>query len=182
MNINIFEEIFNILNQYENIDKLIIKNIDINILFSQNTFMDNIFKRIDSISTEETYTKVEIIDDSLVDMQCKSNVSNVSNVSNLQVSESDKIINIFIKKYYKIIILLLHPDKTDDINKHKLFIKTKEYYENNLIIGIIKSCNYLNIKIDDISEIIFNRILIEIRYIEQLINNIINCSNIIVKR
>ena len=75
----------------------------------------------------------------------------------------------FIKKYYKKICLLTHPDKTNDPDKNELFKRAKDNMENNFLIGIIKNAYDLKIKIDDLNEIIIEQILIDIRIIQEKI-------------
>ena len=180
MSINIFEEINNILNQYENIDNLNIEDIDINKLYSQNTFLDTIYRNIEiTVSDNSNYT---IFDNNNNNNNNNNNIEInneipiYDNESDIKIPkiDNDKIIEDFIRRYYKKIVIVSHPDKTDDIYKNKLFIKTKEYYENRLLIGIMKICYNLNIMIDDIDDIIVNRIYLEIRYIQHIISNIIN--------
>jgi hypothetical protein len=84
-------------------------------------------------------------------------------------SEKKNIVKKFIKKYYKKICLLTHPDKTNDLDKNKIFKKAKDNMENNFLIGIIKNAYDLKIKIDDLNEIIIEQILIDIRIIQEKI-------------
>jgi hypothetical protein len=84
-------------------------------------------------------------------------------------SEKKSIIKKFIKKYYKKICLLTHPDKTNDLDKNEIFKRAKDNMENNFLIGIIKNAYDLKIKIDDLNEIIIEQILIDIRIIQEKI-------------
>ncbi len=84
-------------------------------------------------------------------------------------SEKKSVIKKFIKKYYKKICLLTHPDKTNDLDKNEIFKKAKDNMENNFLIGIIKNAYDLKIKIDDLNEIIIEQILIDIRIIQEKI-------------
>jgi DnaJ-class molecular chaperone len=84
-------------------------------------------------------------------------------------SEKKNIVKKFIKKYYKKICLLTHPDKTNDLDKNEIFKKAKDNMENNFLIGIIKNAYDLKIKIDDLNEIIIEQILIDIRIIQEKI-------------
>ena len=84
-------------------------------------------------------------------------------------SEKKSVIKKFIKKYYKKICLLTHPDKTNDLDKNEIFKRAKDNMENNFLIGIIKNAYDLKIKIDDLNEIIIEQILIDIRIIQEKI-------------
>ena len=55
-------------------------------------------------------------------------------------TERGKIVQKYIKKCYKILILRCHPDKhldETDFDKTQLFIRCKEYYDNQLLIGLL---------------------------------------------
>ena len=84
-------------------------------------------------------------------------------------SKKKSVIKKFIKKYYKKICLLTHPDKTNDLDKNEIFKRAKDNMENNFLIGIIKNAYDLKIKIDDLNEIIIEQILIDIRIIQEKI-------------
>ena len=84
-------------------------------------------------------------------------------------SEKKSVVKKFIKKYYKKICLLTHPDKTNDLDKNEIFKRAKDNMENNFLIGIIKNAYDLKIKIDDLNEIIIEQILIDIRIIQEKI-------------
>ena len=76
------------------------------------------------------------------------------------------------KSCYKKIILLCHPDKTK-VNKElyqKYFIKSKEYYENNFLIGLLYLFYLLELKPPPLSSLIINHIIIEIRHLQEKIN------------
>ena len=55
-------------------------------------------------------------------------------------TERGKILKKYIKKCYKILILRCHPDKhlgETNFDKTQLFIRCKEYYDNQLLIGLL---------------------------------------------
>jgi len=51
-----------------------------------------------------------------------------------------------VKKLYREIVKLTHPDKTDDKELNNLYLEATIYYEDNDIIGIYKVCNDLDIE------------------------------------
>jgi hypothetical protein len=53
-----------------------------------------------------------------------------------------------IKKLYREIVKLTHPDKVDDFDLNKLYIEATGFYNKNDKLGIYKVCNDLNIKYD----------------------------------
>lgn len=81
----------------------------------------------------------------------------------------------YMKTCYKKIVLLCHPDKTKN-NKElyqEYFIKSQEYYENNFVIGLLYLFYILKLKPPSLSSFIINHIIIEIRYIQEKINELI---------
>ncbi len=94
-------------------------------------------------------------------------------------TDEDAIIKKYIKKCYKLIVLKCHPDKnTTKANSSVLFIKCKDYYNEQLLIGLlyifylykIKPPHPLDISTpvvpDDNCNILIDRILREIRVIQ----------------
>jgi hypothetical protein len=94
-------------------------------------------------------------------------------------TDEDAIIKKYIKKCYKIIVLKCHPDKnTSNANSSALFIKCKDYYNEQLLIGLLYVFYLyklhppypLNMDMtsvpDDEGDILISRILREIRIIQ----------------
>jgi hypothetical protein len=94
-------------------------------------------------------------------------------------TDEDAIVKKYIKKCYKLIVLKCHPDKnTAQANSSALFIKCKDYYNEQLLIGLlyifylykIKPPHPLDISTpvvpDDHCNILIDRILREIRIIQ----------------
>ena len=53
-------------------------------------------------------------------------------------TDEDAIVKKYIKKCYRLIVLKCHPDKnTDMANSSALFIKCKDYYNEQLLIGLL---------------------------------------------
>jgi len=210
MKINIYFEIFNILNEYElllNIyhDKKFIideKNNDkkeqkINIDKNLNEFMDNDF--LNYIFNSVKIKKNEIPNQTHNDEDNRKNDNiNINNTEcnqdnqkndNIQINEDNKKndkpesnnnneITNFIKKYYRKIVILTHPDKTNDIIKNNIFKKAKDNIENKFLIGIIKNCYDLKIEINDLTESLLNYIMFEIRVIQEKIIELRKIINI----
>lgn len=94
-------------------------------------------------------------------------------------TDEDAIIKKYIKKCYKIIVLKCHPDKnTSNENSSALFIKCKDYYNEQLLIGLLyifylykltPPCP-LNMDMasvpDDDADVLISRIMREIRIIQ----------------
>ena len=187
MNINIFDKIYEIMLEYENLlnysnDKSnIIKdnNINININITNDEFFNYIYKNIKinhnkininnsldnqlSIKIKDNILKDDILKDDILKDDILKN-----DIVKDQINNDNKlIIDKFIKKIYKKIILKCHPDKNGDNN---LFIKCQEYYEKKFIIGLIYISYIIKYSIPFIDNIIINEILIEIRIIQHNID------------
>jgi hypothetical protein len=237
MKVNIYSEIFNILNEYElllNIyhDKKFIideknknqKEKEININKNLNEFMDNDF--LNYIFNSVKIKKNDIPDNNLNQTQnndlnkdkktynnelneakqtynnessednesCEDNKKNDNNELNedkqtynnessednesCEDNKKNNEVNNFIKKYYRKIVILTHPDKTNDIIKNNIFKKAKDNIENNFLIGIIKNCYDLKIEINDLTESLLNHIMFEIRVIQEKIIELRKIINI----
>ena len=217
MKVNIYFEIFNILNEYElllNIyhDKKFMideKNNDNNkeeqnnINKNLNEFMDNDFlnyifnsvkikkneipnqthndednRKNDNINinnTESNKDNPQSNKDNQKNDNPQSNEDNKKN-DNKESNNNNEITN-FIKKYYRKIVILTHPDKTNDITKNNIFKKAKDNIENKFLIGIIKNCYDLKIEINDLTESLLNHIMFEIRVIQEKIIELRNIIN-----
>ena len=97
---------------------------------------------------------------------------------NDNVELNNNKIDRFIKKYYRKIVILTHPDKTNDITKNNIFKKAKDNIENKFLIGIIKNCYDLKIEINDLTESLLNYIMFEIRVIQEKIIQLRKIINI----
>jgi hypothetical protein len=97
-------------------------------------------------------------------------------------SERGKIVHKYIKKCYKIIVLKCHPDKIKNetlFDKTKIFIKCKDYYDNQLLIGLLYIFYIYNItppaplitsmavSQDDEYNMLMDQIIHEIRVIQE---------------
>jgi hypothetical protein len=72
-----------------------------------------------------------------------SDIDDIDDNSSKRVVISDKI-----KKLYREIVKMTHPDVIEDINLNDIYIKATEYYELNDKMGIYKICSELSIKYD----------------------------------
>ena len=107
----------------------------------------------------------------------KLNEDNESNNESNNIDNNNEIYR-FIKKYYRKIVILTHPDKTNDITKNNIFKKAKDNIENKFLIGIIKNCYDLKIEINDLTESLLNYIMFEIRVIQEKIIELRKIINI----
>jgi hypothetical protein len=196
MKVNIYSEIFNILNEYElllniyhdkkfmideknkqkqnNYDNKEQKN---NVNKNLNEFMDNDFlnyifnsikiKKNESLNNNLNQPQNNEYNDNIKNNDTKSNdnsnnddknlnndkksndtESNYTELNDNKLNNNNEITN-FIKKYYRKIVILTHPDKTNDIIKNNIFKKAKDNIENKFLIGIIKNCYDLKFSITD---------------------------------
>jgi hypothetical protein len=101
---------------------------------------DSLRKSIDNIkkSPEELEEGVE------------SNIENNQKEKDDDINEAISLVNKSepskkVKKLYRDIVKLTHPDKVKDKELNSLYIEANNYYNNNDKIGIYKVCNELNI-------------------------------------
>ena len=184
---NIYVQIYNILSEYENLLSHVRSNNtketksntnpdNVQDNFMDDDFMAYIFNNI-KVKKKETH----IINENT--LQLEDYISQFNNFysqtsyedehnseeNNIEPIHKNTDIEIFMKKYYKKIIILTHPDKTSDKLKNEIFMKAKLNLENKFLIGIIKNCYDLKINIDDLTDIIMNQIIDEIRMIQEKI-------------
>ena len=190
--LNIFEKIFEIMEEYENkkdnyknkfintdIDKELdkVNNLESNLF--KNDFFKFIFNNI-KISKKE-FDNLEIKEDnkkSNKNYHEKYDENNISNNSLININNSyikynynndnSLIIKDYTKKLYKKLVLLLHPDKNGE---KELFIKCQEYYNNNLLIGLLYIGYKIKINLPYLNKTIIEHIFIEIRIIQEKIRN-----------
>lgn len=194
--INIFEKIFEIMEEYENKKKTVINNyyhkninkdIDENINNENNIFENDFFKfifnnikiskkEIDNLKIKKDNQKS---DDNYNENYINNNIFNnsLTNINdypskynnNNNYNDNSLIIKEYIKKLYKKLLLLCHPDKNGD---KELFIKCQEYYNNNLLIGLLYIGYKIKINLPPLlNKIIIDHIFIEIRIIQEKIKN-----------
>jgi hypothetical protein len=200
--LNIFEKIFEIMEEYENKKKIINnyqykdinKDIDENINKENNLFENDFFKfifnnikinkkeinnnKINEYNQKsyqkynENYINNNISNNSMIILNnYSSKYNNNDNYKNYKKNNDNNslIIKEYIKKLYKKIVLLCHPDKNGD---KELFIKCQEYYNNNLLIGLLYIGYKIKINLPPIlNKIIIEHIFIEIRIIQEKIKN-----------
>jgi len=186
---NIYVQIYNILSEYENLldhvrsnnSKKDNSNSDNKMDHMQNNFMNDdfmsyIFNNIKATPKETSNANINVLQLEEQFIDTPDNFSNFPNNpndppihNNEEIIKETSEIEIFMKKYYKKIILLTHPDKTSDKSKNDIFMKAKLNLENKFLIGIIKNCYDLKISIDDLTDIILNQIIDEIRMIQEKI-------------
>jgi len=67
---------------------------------------------------------------------------------NIDIKENKKEINNSVKKLYRNIVKNTHPDKTNNDILNDFYKKSKIYYDNNDILGLMKISNELNLNIN----------------------------------
>ena len=191
MNINLFKTINYLMIEYEDLinnkrinKKNIYKNNSDNFNFYKylndninisinNKNKDKNNKNIENINKKEIKLKKEYNNDT--EIEENENIKNEIVDNEIEINENienekednNKTIDNFIKKIYKKLILICHPDKNGDKD---LFLKCQNYYENNYLIGIIFVAYKYDLIIPFMNEIIINQILIEIRILKHNID------------
>ena len=176
MKLNIFETIIKIFNYYEEILEKYQKSI----------------LSLDHETINEIENIYDIHDNNSLPRKLNSNPTtggendNIDNVSEILKNEEielkkkipktkkieiDKEQKRILKKLFRKIALISHPDKIKNLIKNELFKKAKTFYENELIIGLI----YVSLKlkivipITEYSTKIIKIILIEIENMKNII-------------
>lgn len=105
---------------------------------------DTLKKSIDDIKKKsEELDKAENEEDDTIENSDESEEKEEDEPSNSKPEPSKKV-----KKLYREIVKLTHPDKIKDEELNLLYIEATDYYNNNDKIGIYKICNELNIYYD----------------------------------
>lgn len=186
MKLNIYQKIIEIMDKYENIlnNKKEINNNECNDNFFKFIFKNIKIEKFENNESNEInesnndYNKIliesqNILNNKLVLFNNKTESKNIFNKT-----EYNNEIKDFIKKIYKRIILKSHPDKNG--NKEN-FIKCQKYYQDNFLIGLLYLFYKIEIIDKTIDEIIFpyqltdlviKTIFVEIRIIQEKINNL----------
>lgn len=122
-------------------------------------------KKTEEFSGESTTENSELVEPDDIENEkiesenIEENEEEVKNQSHLSV----------IKKLYREIVKITHPDKIKNSRLNELYLKATQYYDSNNKIGIYAVCNELNINYeisDDDIELIYG----EIKKYQQKIN------------
>lgn len=195
--LNIFEKIYEIMEEYENKKKNLInnyKNKEINKDFEQNIKENNFFEndffkfifnnieinKINNINKKENnniekkeYYQENEENQEIYNENCINNNSLIISDDhtpeiNITINNNLSIIKEYTKKIYKKILLYTHPDKN---GCKELFIKCVDYYNSNLLIGLLYISYKIKINPPLLNEIIVQHIFFEIRIIQEKMKN-----------
>ena len=189
MESNIFHKIFEIMNCYEN---LLNNHSKCNNKNKSTDFSNNFMKNEDNFFTF-IFKNIHIYKNNQEDKNNIENTNNINNINNINNTnnalnnnmnhmnininmndniisiEKDEIIKSYMKKCYKKIVLKCHPDKNNNPEDNKYFIKCQEYYDNDFLIGLLYIFYLYKLEPPLLCDIIINRILCEIRIIQEKI-------------
>ena len=196
MESNIFHKIFEIMNCYENLlnnhSKCNNKNkstdFSNNFMKNEDNFFTFIFKNIhihknnqennnnaeitnknDNVNNNINYNTNDKSNDNTND-NSKEYMNDNKNLNDIDIPiEKDEIIKSYIKKCYKRIVLKCHPDKNNNPDDNKYFIKCQEYYDNCFLIGLLYIFYLYKLEPPLLCDVVINRILCEIRIIQEKI-------------
>ena len=173
MRVNIYYKIFQIMKCYDNI------------IYDPLNIIDSSFNTYEKYNSNDTFftfvaENIKVCPDifsSNIPESVPESVpeSQIEPTTVQEITDNDiNIVNNYIKKCFRIIVLKCHPDKNKtDTDSNITFIKCREYYEQKLLIGLLYICHIYNItppsmeiKTEDISSIIMKHILKEIRIIQ----------------
>lgn len=143
-----------------------IKKLETKRIISEYSFVktnDEYIKEIISINTPKFLKEIN-------DLMEELNIENNQQDNNKKSEKKDKIYNlseftestkIKMKKIYREIVKITHPDKIDDVFLNLIYIESKEAYYHNDIMELFYICDNLGIgiEIDDSDILTFNRII-----------------------
>ena len=187
-NINIFKKIFEIMDHFESISNNLPNEKKYK---DDDDFFNFIFQNVKEInpnknSESNPECKIESCTESNNESNNESNTESCTestNKSELNI-ENQKIVKNYIRKCYKKIVLKCHPDKNKLLKDNKLFVLVQNYYDNELLIGILYIYYIANINppeplnnvdpnnINKLQEIIIEHIFKEIYIVQKKIETI----------
>ena len=139
-----------------NIKKLEIKKLfkELDFLESDYEYRNEVINAVDSNFIEEVYSILERNPELKTIYDEKYEVETVSEADDVIIhSEEQQIIDRIesspkIRKLYREIVKITHPDKVNNTNLNNSYIKATEYYKINDELNIYKICSKLDIDYD----------------------------------
>ena len=142
---NIFDKISIILNYFEKNEKIDILNDD----FFHFIYTNYIFKNKNNNN-----------DNLQMNLDKNNNLILSNDIKNIQEeNQKEKEKYKLVKKLYKKLVLKFHPDKKGD---QDIFLKIQNYYEKNLLIGLINISKNNNVNVPLLDKDDSNKIFQEI--------------------
>jgi len=184
---NIFYKIFQIMDHYENILENLSYKGDkykpddtFNDFMKSDEFFSSIFKEV-PINKKEVPPEADPENDEPPPPSEKTSPDQDESPPDepILISHRELIVNKYIKKCYRVIVLKCHPDKNKTHeNDNDIFIKCQQYYDCDFLIGLLYVFYLYKLKppapldnttqneSDDDYTTIVNRILLEMRVIQ----------------
>jgi hypothetical protein len=138
-----------------NIKKLEIKKLfkELDFLESDYEYRNEVINAVDGDFIEEVNLMLERNPELKTIYDEKYEVETVSTENIIHVEEVETILNRIesspkIRKLYREIVKITHPDKVKNTSFNDTYIKATEYYDINYEMGIYKICTELNIDYD----------------------------------
>ncbi len=95
------------------------------------------------------HPKLKHLLDEKKEYELKNKNEIVDNPNNSEIEEiTTEVKNQKVKKLYRNLVKIIHPDKMGDENLKDIFIQAKKAYEENNLLPIISLCDKLNIPYD----------------------------------
>lgn len=146
-----------------------IKKLEAKRILSEYSFVKTNEEYIEEIISLNTPKFLKEINDLMKDLGISNNQQNKNNTPNknkqkiydtkdFHISTINKM-----KKIYREIVKITHPDKVTDPDLNSVYISAKEAYRNNDVMELFYICNHLNIEveIENYDILTFNKIIEE---------------------
>ncbi len=146
-----------------------IKKLEAKKIISEYSFVKTNEEYIEEVISENTQKFLKEINDLMKDLGISHNNQNKTNTKNTnkQTIYDQKDFNVStinkMKKIYREIVKITHPDKVTDTDLNSIYISAKEAYHNNDIMELFYICSNLKIEIeiDNYDIMTFNKIIEE---------------------
>ena len=162
-NYNIYEKINILLNKFE---------LDLQINIQNDDFFTELFNNF--IKNKINLNKKN--NDFIRENHCTKKNNELNNINkknecDIGISQKEKQKYYLVKLLYKKLVILFHPDKGGN---QKIFIKIKDYYDMDLLIGLLNIYYKYNLDLPELTQEDNNKILEEfIKLYSYLLQN--NC-------
>ena len=130
-------------NFIKNINEFLLRHPELKSMIDKrmNEKIDRMVREKERADNESQKEKEQVINDEPKEENQSAEEKEEEEVNDNRVVRSEKI-----KKLYREIVKLTHPDKVNDIKLNDLYIKSTKSYDENDLVSIYAICSELNIE------------------------------------